>query len=287
AAKAIDDVFYYNSLIYLVKADAEGTVLWEKTFENEQQGRTLSVTEGKDGNYYLLGIKEKTRENFVFVLSPSGDLLSRWAFQEPPYSGSIPYGTVSHISATRDGKLLLYGTSVCRMTLSGEVRWVRSFSNPPNEYKLFSSMAEDSEGNYILTGESQSTLSGTLKRSIPFMVIDSSSSISTFTQVATVANNEAFASHIYEQGPNDYILTGTLMTADNSHFILLTNVTKTGAFKWSKTFDYSNGFAVINYGGAVSRFSNGSYVATGTSYRLSEGNPEYRKTVLLKWRKPD
>jgi hypothetical protein len=77
------------------------------------------------------------------------------------------------------------------------------------------------------------------------------------------------------------------MTADNSHFILLTNVTKTGAFKWSKTFDYSNGFAVINYGGAVSRFSNGSYVATGTSYRLSEGNPEYRKTVLLKWRKPD
>lgn len=285
-SRAADEIYYYNSFIYLAKTDSGGNVLWEKTFESAEQGLALSVTEGGDGRYYLLGEKAKTRETFVFVLSPSGDLLARWNLTESYYSSSIPYGSVQRISATRDGNILLYGSVVCKLSPIGQTLWVASVSTP-DELVTLRSMLEDAEGKYVMTGESSETLSGNFRRSVPFIIIDGSGVVSTSKKIAFPDSYEAFANHIYEKAPNDYMLAGTLVGSDNHHLLALASISGLGVVKWNKTFDYSMGFQTLNMGAGVARFSNGSYVATGITYRITEGNPEYRKTVLLKWRKPD
>ncbi|TAE54685.1 MAG: hypothetical protein EAZ89_06435 [Bacteroidetes bacterium] len=287
--RAVDDQYLERSLAYLAKTSPDGTLLWEKTFGTDEQGSALSVTEGTDGNYYLLCIQQKTNKLYVVVVSPAGTQLGQWSFSEAPYNNSIRYGSVSRIAATRDSHILIFGASVHKLTLSGDVVWSKNrvtYDNP-DEYVYLYSMLQNAAGTYVFAGESVNTGSVNFDRAAAFVTINPDSSLEINKRLSFPGFEDALCSDIYEQAPNDYFLTGTVSDIDYNRYVLLVNVTGLGVEKWSKTFDYSNGVSMkANYGGGGARLSNGSYVFQGITERREDTPSQWRRTLLVKWGKP-
>jgi hypothetical protein len=99
---------------WLIRFDAEGELLWSKTFGKLGNDQGASLLEKKEGGYVLLGFQESVFEGdptenrslniWVASLDSIGNLLWEKTFG---YSG-IDYGT--HLIQTTDGGYLLVGT---------------------------------------------------------------------------------------------------------------------------------------------------------------------------------
>lgn len=148
--------------VYLVKTDAEGTPLWEKTYGGEKNEAGFSVEEVQDGGYLLTGYQESEKSyNDLYLVrtDKAGEVL--W---------TKTYGAGRHdvgrsICGTREGGYAVAGETYSYVSgnydiyllivaANGDTLWAETYDQTLNEYG--ESVLQTSDGGYVVAGRTES-----------------------------------------------------------------------------------------------------------------------------------
>jgi hypothetical protein len=243
---------YGNPYEWLVKTDAEGNLIWDRTFGSYQWGNDGSnfktydinvVQQTSDGGYILAG---EVRNNSYELYTDSGEV-----------------HTDRNDSYNSSGWLL-------KTNAEGKELWNRSFDrnyeNTPAAEDLFDSIQQTSDGGYILVGDTK-----ILNDMVWLLKTDAEGNKlwdKTFESVSSMLNLGVKRGRSVEQtSDGGYILVGYAYgSGDNVAWLIKTDAE--GNKLWDKTFGVFPGD--VN-GGFVHQTSDGGYVLIGSSYNKDDG----------------
>ena len=159
--KDLDDV-------YLLKTDAEGNLIWNKTYGGDRSDEGHSVLETSDGGYVIVGetssFGERATDVYLIKIDSEGNEI--W---------SRTYGDIEgdergySVQETSDGGYIVAGMSwpleqqnpdfyLLKADSDGKKLWSRSYTGPDGHWSWDwgRSVLETGEGGYILIGETYS-----------------------------------------------------------------------------------------------------------------------------------
>lgn len=167
---------------WVIKIDADGNKIWEKTFGGWSTDHLSSITQSSDGSYFLAGSSESSDTDdksevgngeydyWVIKIDANGNKV--W---DKSYGGEgSEY--LHNMTATSDGNYLLFGDSnsdasgdkseiniggrdfwIIKIDADGNKIWDKSYGGEGTEYS--NNMVALSDGGYLLTGSSESLVS--------------------------------------------------------------------------------------------------------------------------------
>jgi len=170
---------------WVMKIDASGNKIWDKTFGGNQSDYLKAITVTSDGGAVLGGFSNsgisgsKTASDYsggdYWVVKIDGDGNKLW---DKSFGGS-GYDDLSSVIATTDGSILLGGLSfsgisgnkmssvaggtdswVIKLNSQGTKIWEKSLGGVGNE--SIKSMSSTTDGNFILGGITGTTITGTV-----------------------------------------------------------------------------------------------------------------------------
>ena len=120
-----------NNDVWLVRVNAAGTPVWEKTFGTGANDLGLCVRRAADGGFYVLGQSTSTHIQ-AFLIRTNADGAAQWSRYYSSTIALFPYW----VAVTRDGGALVcgYGTElgnlnyngrIIRYAADGNLQWVR------------------------------------------------------------------------------------------------------------------------------------------------------------------
>jgi hypothetical protein len=141
--------------LYLIRADADGNLLWEKHFGDTLTQHGYDLLEDADGNFVVSGVSA-TLSGYVYSLhkiDATGSTV--WS---TTFGGTTMYTTPNSVAAAGDGGYVLAGSDSFDVQLfktdaSGNLVWQKTFN-----WSTFltmctaSSVERTSDGGYILGG---------------------------------------------------------------------------------------------------------------------------------------
>lgn len=154
--------------VYLIKTDAAGELVWEKTFGGDEDDRANFVTPSPDGSYMVLGYtvsfaegKEFSADIYLLKVDDAGN--EEWA---------RTYGTTDTdygywMEFTSDGGYVIGGYNVTyqvgardfyivKADADGKVEFDKSFDRTGSEsYDRASSILATADGGYLLAGHTE------------------------------------------------------------------------------------------------------------------------------------
>ena len=148
-----------GSDVYLLRADANGNMLWTRTYGGDQDDWGDTVWETSDGGFMILGGSRSFfpgagypyADAYVIRTNSAGDTL--WTKTYSNWDGNDDF--VYAMTPTSDGGYVMVGTSFDRVWLvkinsAGTTLWSSLYEIGTNEYA--SSIKETSDGGYTITG---------------------------------------------------------------------------------------------------------------------------------------
>jgi type IX secretion system substrate protein len=148
-----------NTEIYLVKTDANGNLLWTKTFGGAFYDWARSVLQTSDGGYiitgYTLSFGAGIYDAYLIKTDSNGDSL--WT---KTYGGTNEDGSYS-IQQTSDGGFIMAGYTfsfgaggsdvyLIKTDINGNLLWTKTFGGTSGDYGF--SMQQTTDGGYIIAG---------------------------------------------------------------------------------------------------------------------------------------
>jgi hypothetical protein len=155
----------YDAII--IKTDANGNLIWQKTFGGIDWDFGYSISKTLDGNLIVCGatysFRQGTRDAFILKLDYNGNFL--W---NRIYGGSKE-DDLKKIIQTADGGYIAVGTTmsygdslgdiwVTRFNSSGDSIWFKTQGG--SKMELGNSIVQDVYGDFIVTGGSESYSNG-------------------------------------------------------------------------------------------------------------------------------
>jgi len=156
-------------LAYLLKVDANGNIVWTKTFESYNFGAFNDVQITSDGGLIIGGIASTSAPGYVmFVVktNSAGDTLWTRGFYDN--NANACFFIVNSIIQTSDGGYMLLGNDnsepdyeeaiMIKLDAGGDTTWTKKlyFSDPLSPYMNtpVNSIKQTSDGGYIIGGSS-------------------------------------------------------------------------------------------------------------------------------------
>ncbi len=119
---------------FLLKFDANGNLVWQRTWGGEREDGGRGIVVGPDGNIYVTGTTQSFGSlfgvaAFLLKLTPEGTILWERTWQAP--GGTV----VADIAISSDGAIYLVGNTdnspfLVKFTLGGDLLWDRAFIAP-------------------------------------------------------------------------------------------------------------------------------------------------------------
>lgn len=159
-----------NNDYWVVKLDANGNKIWDKTFGAISWDYLNAVIQTSDGGYLLGGHSSygfSGQEYWVIKLDASGNKL--W---DKLFVGAFSYDNFQPLQQTRDGGFIFGGHSasganiagkgksdywVFKVDANGNLMWSRNYGG--NDDDILHSIGQTADGGYILGGISKSPVS--------------------------------------------------------------------------------------------------------------------------------
>jgi hypothetical protein len=150
--------------VYLIKTDAEGNSVWERTFRNREVNSGNSVHQTSDGGYIIAGV---TGSGYRYEVAPDGDDVyliktdaEGIAVWEKTYGGE-DYDSGYSVQQTSDGGYIIAGNTssygagyydvyLIKTNEDGTVVWEKTFGDMESESGY--SVQQTSDGGYIIAG---------------------------------------------------------------------------------------------------------------------------------------
>jgi len=260
-----------HSDVWLIKTDADGSKEWDETFGGSGEDHGDSVAEISDGGYIIAGSTQSygNGSSDVWLIKTGANGNEEWSQtfggSEYDYSGSVV--------ETSDGGYIIAGSTesygaggsdawLIKTDANGTEEWDKTFGG--SDYDWGSSVAETSDGSYIIAG-SYGTGS-----SDAWLIKTSADGNKEWDETFGGSGGDCGCS-VAQTSDGGYIVAGyTYSYGAGSADLWLIKTDVGGAEEWNQAFgglNYEDGLSV-----AVT--SDGGYVITGSTVSYSAGGSD-------------
>ena len=264
------DLTYYADLLYMVKTNPEGNLLWSRTFKGASQhwgNAGFSIIQTMDNGFVAVGYSQLWGlgdDVFMVKVTNYGD--TSWIHN---YGGNQWERGYSVIPASDSG-LVVAGSIRPASTLdywdnvwfmktdaAGNTQWIKTSFNWPN-VDVAKSIQQTPDGGYLAVGYTNSFGAGDYDYFL--MKLDSAGDSLWFKTYGNNYSNRCYSIKSLSDG--NYILAGTEYTLPyNIPRILLIKVNPSGDTLWTKIITGDGGQPLTGY--CVDETIDNGYIVTG------------------------
>lgn len=279
---------------WIVKLNASGNILWEKSFGYQGADSGISLIETNDQGFLITGILDVTASGgegntqrtanrhaggdyWALKLDISGNL--EWSryfggnFTDTPYgvvqtedNGFIIAGSSDSEDTDISGNIGTYDFWVIKISSSGDLVWEKSFGG--SQIDEARAIIKSGDGNYIIAGDTRSNDNDISqnKGAADLWLIKISPTGNLIWEKTIGGSNFDVARAIENSQNNGFIISGSSRSSDidvsenkgqNDAWILKTD--NNGNLLWETTVGGSN----IDFSYDVAELANGSVIAVG------------------------
>jgi len=274
--------------LWIVKTDASGTKIWDKSFGDDENDSASDVIQTSDGGYIIAGSfqhdtsQRSDDDAYVIKIDSNGNTL--W---EKTYGGVDGGEGAASIKATRDGNFVFIGSTssystggasdfdfyLVKINADGDVLWEKTFGG--SDWEKAGSMLVDDDGSFLMAGWTASPEFGAVASEI-------------FLAKADAAGNELWyklygwehkdsAAEIIKAENGGYLIVGSTERYYDEPFetwrsdLYVIKTDASGNEQWSKTY----GGLHEDGASCVRRVSDGGYIISGHTKSYSKDNDIY------------
>jgi Leucine-rich repeat (LRR) protein len=274
--------------LWLIKTDANGNKLWDKTFEEGCFDQRYSVQETSDGGYIITG---STREKDVWLIKTDANGNKLW---DKTFGGSEYYELDWGYSVreTSDGGYIMTGST---SSYAARVRDVWLIKTDANGNKLWDktfggsgfdegySVEQTNDGGYIIAG----MIDTGLEKMEDVLLIKTDENGNKLWDKILGEDYDDVGYSVQQTTDGGYIIAGMTVVEYNPSFghiddnVLLIKTDENGNKLWDKTFGGDDD----DVGYSVQQTKDGGYIIAGTTNSYGTENkyrPGYRNIWLIK-----
>jgi hypothetical protein len=262
--------------VWLIKTDADGNKLWEKTFGGIRDDRGHSVQQTSDGGFILLGWTESfdAREADVWLIKTDADGNKLW---EKTFGGSgSDFGR--SVQQTSDGGFILVGYTesfgagwadvwLIKTDADGNKLWDRTFGG--SGLDSGSSVQQTSDGGFILVGYTTSFGAG----GFDVWLIKTDADGNKLWEKTFGGSRRDWGSSVQQTSDGGFILVG-YTTSFGAGDVWLIKTDANGNKQWDRTFGGSD----WDEGWSVQQTSDGGFIIVGWTWSFGAGDVWLIKT---------
>jgi hypothetical protein len=260
--------------IYLVRTDAAGNMLWQRTYGGPKSEYGWAMARTTDGGFVLAGqtnsFGDGAEDGFLVKVNAQGEEIWRKTFGGPQEDrlfsidqgaddGFILTGTTRSFGAANAGNRDLY---LVKTNDSGEEAWTQVLGE--NQDDVGHSVRQTSDGGYVVTGYTKSFGAGNYDT---WLIKTDESGQSQWQKFYGGTRDDRT---IYGEQTEDggYVLVGYTKSFESIGWdVFLVRTDSAGEVTWHKTF----GGAAEDTGYTVRQASDSGFVLTGETYSFGEG----------------
>jgi hypothetical protein len=151
--------------VFLIKTDANGNIIWAKTYGGKGDNSVSSVQQTSDGGYIVVGTTGSFRggDTDIFLIKTDAKGNIQWA---KTYKGTDDdYALASSVQQTSDGGYIVVGRTgsfdtgedeifLIKVDAKGNIQWAKTYGGKGSGEA--SSVQQTSDGGYIVAGTTDS-----------------------------------------------------------------------------------------------------------------------------------
>lgn len=214
----------FGSVVYLIKTNGNGSVLWEKGFES---GDGFSVYETNDHGYIICGT---ANGSYLSLIRTDSSGTALW----------VKYMTVGwndegySVQQTNDGGFIVAGTywysggyyaHLVKTNASGNILWSKLFNSGATNYICYS-LDQTSDGGFIMSGYSNGDA---------LLIKTNGNGIVLWTKTYDFPGMQVVGYGVEQAGDNGFIISCSNSAATTRNPILL-KTDSVGNFSWAKEY---------------------------------------------------
>jgi hypothetical protein len=265
--------------IFLIKTDANGNVVWAKTYGGTGDDRAFSVQQISDGGYIVAGYTDSFGAGWsdFFLIKADANGNVQWA---KTYGGT-DWDEAYSIRQTSDGGYIVAGWTysfgagsgdifLIKADANGNVQWAKTYGGI--YWDDASSVRQTSDGGYIVAGYTTSFGAG---YSDVFLIkTDANGNVQWAKTYGGIDRDEAYS--VQQTSDSGYIVAGwTYSFGAGSDDLFLIKTDANGNVQWAKTY----GGTDWDWANSVQQTSDGGYIVAGVTLSFGAG---YSDLFLIK-----
>jgi len=263
-----------NLDVSVLKIDAIGNIVWQKTYGAVLDEGAYSVQQTSDGGYIVAGWTESfgagASDVLILKLDSSGNIIWQRTY------GSTGYEAAHSIQQTTDGGYIVAGGTdsfggpyediwVLKLNSIGDIIWQKTFGGDYTDYA--NSIQQTSDGGYIVAGWTNSFGAGELDYWV--LKLNSSGDISWQRTYGGVSSEEA--NSIYQTSDGGYIVAGYTLSFGAGNFdILILKLDSNGDIEWQNTY----GGPLDEDAFSIREISDNGFAIAASSNSFGAGNAD-------------
>ena len=264
-----------NLQIWIMKLSADGNIIWQKSYGDEDINYAYSLQQTSDGGYIIAsntGLNDAEGHD-ILILKLFFDGIVEWS---KTYGGSID-DKPSSILLTSDGGYIVAGYTmsygagssdiwILKLASDGTIEWQRTYGGSDSENVY--SIRQTNDGGYIVAGNILSFGAGQPDFWIIKLALDGTIE----WQRAYGGNKSETAYSIQQTFDSGYIVSGETQSfgaGNKDIWILKLNIW--GDVEWQKTYGGSQNEEASSILQAI----DGGYIVTGSTDTYGEGKRDF------------
>ena len=257
--------------VYLIKTDADGDILWTKTYGGSADDRGYSVQQTVDEGYIIAGYTSSLGAGdydvYLIKTDADGDIL--WT---KTYGGTADDRGYS-VRQTLDAGYILTGYTsssgagswdvyLIKTNTNGDILWTMTYGGEDADFGQ--SVEQTVDGGYVVAGYTYSFGAGAWD---VYLVKTDASGIPIWTKTLGGADWDIGLS-VKQTSDGGYIVTGYTGSFGAGHNdVYLVRTAADGTTLWTRTY----GGMWWDVGVSVQQTSDGGYIVTGYTYSFGAG----------------
>ncbi|SJZ74746.1 delta-60 repeat domain-containing protein [Trichlorobacter thiogenes] len=257
-----------NGDAWVLKLDASGEVVWQKTYGGEGYDSASAIQQTADDGYIVAGFTNSFGESYdawVLKLNASGNVV--W---QKTYGGTTDSDEAVAIQQTADGGYIVAGTTYCfgagnsdalivKLSENGTIEWQKTYGGTGLESA--SAIQQTADLGYIVAGVTTSFGAGGLDGWLLKLAENGTES---WQKTWGGSGGDSFSS-VWQTADGGYIVAGSTGSsgAGNGDAWVL-KLSEYGSEVWQKTYGGAAGDSV----NAVQQTSDNGYIVVGSTASL-------------------
>lgn len=240
--------------VWLIKADADGNKVWDRTFGGGRNDVGRSVVQAADGGYVVVG------ESLSFGGGYQIYLLKTDASGNTMWEKTVKEGTAYAVKETSDGGFVIAASNgyLIKTDPAGNVLWQNRYCTSGNYDSCTAhDVIQTSDGGYVMTGKNW--FSGKTDYDVYLVKTDASGNKLWYKNYG--GNGWDIGNAVIETADGGFLIAGYTGAGDSKVYLVKTD--GAGNKVWENTYDGYEAYSVI-------QTADGNYAVAGN--HLAEGD---------------
>ncbi len=257
---------------FLIKTDANGNVIWAKTYGGTGEDAAFSVQQTSDGGYIVAGYTGSFGAGLddIILIKTDANGNVQWA----KTYGGIYSDYAYSVQQTSDGGYIVAGYTysfgaggpdifLIKTDANGNIIWAKTYGGT-GEYAR--SVQQTSDGGYIVAGNTSSFGAGYYD--IFLIKTDANGNVQWAKTYGGIYPDSATS--VQQTSDGGYIVAGFTYSFGAGGDIFLIKTDANGNIIWAKTYGGTN----QDFARSVQQTSDGGYIVAGGTYSFGAGGAD-------------